>query len=455
MAVINKPLDINDQDNKNTYGQGVNVSGTAAESAPTNAPSGTQQTPTSRGSSSGRFTNITNYLNANKNYGQQSGGLAGGIANKVQTQVGGLQQQIGQVPMAGGTAPSTTLVGQFQDKANQQRVQNYPDLINQLNNPTALASDPEKLALFNRMRTASYNGPTGLEGTEKIQQDLNKLGTVGNQVGTEAGRYNLLNTLYGRQGYTGGQQKLDQLLLQANPNQLNRLTGLNKDVRAVQNQFGTAQKYAQDTAQQIAQQNEQTKQNALQALAQAQNSAQQDLENKVKSTQASREDAYNNLVANLQQGKISKDNLEKFGINPNESLYNINPLDYVQRGQQATRYNVANPEDYARFGALAKLSGQDYSNYLPEQLRNQTNTLDNATGFNTSAFNQALQNAKGAYQSDFSKMMGPYGDLTQQPDIVVNPNDPYKGIAEAMKSVQEQQKQYAQAQGANKRFTVY
>lgn len=86
-----------------------------------------------------------------------------------------------------------------------------------VNDPTKFVQDADKVQQFAKMRDASYKGPSGLEDIEDyqgVQSQFDQANEYLTNSQSESGRNALLKDTFNRSSYTGGQSKLDQLLLQ-------------------------------------------------------------------------------------------------------------------------------------------------------------------------------------------------------------------------------------------------
>lgn len=235
MAIVASDPNL-EQDNKDKEQQASTPAAIPSSNISTSAPvTGGQAKPTS----SGRFTNIQQYINANKNYNQEGGGFAGKVGSNLTNQEQGLSNQVKDVS------------NQFQTQAETNRNQYDPDLmLKARNTPNQLTQD-EQTRVKNMMgnNSAQYlNNTQGLQDTDVA----NKINTYQQNVGLAQNEKNLgglLQNLYGGSGqYNTGKQLLDTAMLYGNPGQIQALqktaSGLSTDIG---NQLSSAQQNAQDT----------------------------------------------------------------------------------------------------------------------------------------------------------------------------------------------------------------
>lgn len=162
--------------------------------------------PSAAGGSSTPFVGIKQYLDANK---AQSGKLAGDVGGYVND----LSQQ------ARDTVPKQT------DLFNQQVDQNTVNLDKNvfdkaIESSAAVANDPNQKAAFQKMRDATYKGPTNFETSElykPAEEAFKKAQAAGTNTASETGQKQLVNQFQqkstGRIG-SAGTTSFDQMLLQ-------------------------------------------------------------------------------------------------------------------------------------------------------------------------------------------------------------------------------------------------
>jgi hypothetical protein len=341
-----------DKDNQQQSGQPVEFSsasslGMGAQSAPSAAPTVQPE----KGTSSGRFTNLNRYLEANKGYKQAQGGLAGQIYGNLENKAGNIRQGFSQAQQ------------DFQNQANQNRRQFDANLVNQaVSNASQFVGNQDNLSAFERMRDAAYGGPQDISNSNKFQNDVGNFQNIANLSGSEHGRYALLNKLYNTASYNKGQQTLDNLLLQGNQQQLRKLQEVNPMASTLSTDVTTGINQARDLASQYGQEAEATRNVTRNALGQAVTDFDAQAEAARQAAEANRAASFSNLISSLSQGKISAADAQKFGLQPGTTLYNIDPTQFAtQSNFTATKQNVITPEQYAQIQALSKLSGNALS----------------------------------------------------------------------------------------------
>lgn len=196
MAVID-PKVKNEQD-ENQAQPGA-PSGSSGGVAPVGMPSAPK-------ASSGRFTNVSSYLNANRDAG---GKIANVVGQQLQKDVGQAQKQVeeGSNQFRSAVESEKTRLGQAQNFANQ---------VSQ--DPTQIAQNQQQLQQFQQLYTpANISAQQQEQLNQQAQQTQQRLQQAQQGVqalGTEQGRMSALSRSLGRPSYTQGQQTLDQLLFQ-------------------------------------------------------------------------------------------------------------------------------------------------------------------------------------------------------------------------------------------------
>lgn len=379
-------------------GGGVNVSGSSASGAgasPSSNSGGASATPA--GTSSGRFQNLQGYLKANAGYNQGQG-LAGQMGSSLTGQEQQQEQGIGQAQ---------------QNWVNQNQSKNYDvnaatsNINNTLSNAGQASSDPNAISQFQQYLGANTNyvAPQSLDANGQLQTGVNNVQQNANLAGSENGRYQLLQNLYGTPGYSVGQQSLDNLLLQGSPGQLQNLTDTTKGLGAqLGNAYNSANQNVNNLISQYGQNAAATQNAAQTALGGAVNNfntqAQQDASN----VQAQRSDAYNKTLQGLQNNNLSADQLQSLGLSLGQSTFGIDPTKYLSQSNQAvTAQNAISAPEYAQIQALSKLAGTGstdagVNNILQQFAGNsQVGQLQDPYAFDTSGFKNAVQGQSTAY----------------------------------------------------------
>jgi hypothetical protein len=254
-----------------------------APQAPT-APGGMQQVQPGapqQQKGSGSFTNIQNFLGANKNFAQKQGGLAGKMAGKIGTQVGqakttlaGERQKFGETlgnikqgavqtkqamePSLGflGSDTGTKFAQKFErDAEGNLKIKAVQPAAAQPAQATAEPTAPaltaeEAQANVRKALEMKYAGPERLGSEKELEIQKQSLNELGQATANQEGRFGLLKKFFGRPTYNAGQQRLDNLLVQGNQGQLKDLRGTRQQTAQFSGAFDKARGQAlQDVAQ--------------------------------------------------------------------------------------------------------------------------------------------------------------------------------------------------------------
>lgn len=367
----------------------------SGSSAPANAtPENKQNT------SSGRFTNLNNYLKANQNYNKDNGGLAGKVVGNVQQQGQQLQNNI-----------------QGAQQTFQQQGQNAIGQVNNLNtvqqavsNPVSVANNADDLAKVQASANASYTGPnslqdlTGAQNQGTLEAKAQDYSSQVKQGQTESGRFNLLKNMFSRPSYSQGQQTLDNVLIQGNKDQLGALKGANRDVANVNNSLNAANSSAQQQATAFKNQANDIRTQTNDLLNNRVTAENQAIQDRYTQAQQQQTDAMNQFINSLQTDAVAGPQASAFGLTPYMETYNVDPAQYLNK-QNLTAQNTATADQYANIAALQKLIGGnasgDVSSILAQYASAPSEQFDPNTAFtlNTPAFQQAVQQAGNAYNT--------------------------------------------------------
>jgi len=342
----------------------------------------------SKGTSSGRFTNIQKYVQAQAPSQQ---GLGQKIAQNIQTQGQNVQ---GQIKQAGE---------QFQEQA-KQNFGGFGDeqkqFVNQTIGQAVQGQGPlakEDVQKFAGLRDAQYTGPTNISNVGGLTSGTERVSQLGKMGETEAGRFGLLKQMFGRPTYSGGQQKLDQLFLQSKPQDTRALSQSRTVGTGLQQQLAGTQQSAQQTAQQLAEQAQQARDTisgALTGETGAIAGAKQDLESRLQQQQASRNAEREALKQGLSSRQLSDAQLQQLGLTRGTQTFGLDLNQYLRDTPELSRGNVATQQDAAKFAALSQLANQDeLSNYVtpeaaPENIKFGTKQLQSDIAMRRGALNQ-------------------------------------------------------------------
>lgn len=388
---------INPDDNKDNQQNSPFQTGTQGGGTTGGAP-GTPSTPSAQpqGTSSGRYTNISNYLRANQGYNQAGGGLAG----KIGSNIGQEQQKTAQAIQQSQN--------QFNQTAQQGRNQFNQGLYNQaVGNASTFVNDPKLMGQFQQMREGNYSGPTALTNQQALQGQVGNIQDLTNQTGSESGRFNLLRQMFNNPSYTGGQQRLDQLLLQGNQGQLGQLSSTRRLSNQAAQNLNQASQTAQNQAQGYQTEAQSTQKQVGQGVTGEMTTEDQGIADKVAAAEKFRTEQLPRIQAGLASGQLTQDDINYLGLNSGQNVYNIDPNKYLTASDlQATKQNVASAADYARMQALGQLAGNYTKPDTDALLAQYSNPAEagifaqkGGAQFNKNQFLQDVQGAGEEYQN--------------------------------------------------------
>ena len=330
--------------------------------APTSAPTGISRPQ----KGSGRVTNLQQYIQANRGLQTPTGGLAGGIQQQAQQKAEQLGQELSTQQQQFGQQ-----AGQLQEQLGEQAEQTIQTAFK---DPSQILQQQQQLEQFQQLRDKGLQQQIGqLPGDiTPLQQRQQALQQQAQQAGTEAGRFQLLQETFGRPEYTTGQQRLDQLLLQATPGQTRELqTGLAGLAGQTQQQLGAFSEEAQArqaALQQLAGQRAEEIQNLLQG------GVTEDLEEELgqrgisdieqalqQKFEQAKETAPEELAAfrqRLEEGELTGEDLSLLGLTPEAQTFGVDIGQFISpEARMPTIAGVASPEEVARYQALSQLAG--------------------------------------------------------------------------------------------------
>jgi hypothetical protein len=297
------------------------------------------------------FQNLDKYLSTNDS--QQFG----------QKVLGNVQGEISQAKQNQDTASD-----QFKNLVSNA---NYTPTHEQVNsaiaNPTA--ADPGQ---FKTWETQNYSGPNSLADSQKTWNDYwggtNKANTSSQLLGSEPGRFTLLDSYFGKPTYNYGQKSLDNLLIQQ--------SGLGQQTKGLQDQAAQLRSEGNTNAGEL--------QNLASQRAGAVNKSRNEVRSaigiddqnnvltgdnagaigkqyaavdaSIAQANAARGDQINQVRSDLASGRLSGDELAKVGLSAGQNIYNLDLTNYLTPGAALTKEQVMTPEQQAYIQALSQLA---------------------------------------------------------------------------------------------------
>lgn len=339
------------------------------------------------------FENIDKYVAANsgKQFGQE-------VVGKVQKQVDTAKQNM---------ADAST---QFTNQVNQAGTVPTSSQVNSaIANPTS--TKPED---FQNWENQTYKGPNNLTDNQdawnKYWSGASQAQTSSKLLGSEPGRFTLLDSYYGKPSYNFGQKSLDNALIQHE--------GVGKQAKNLQNQSAQLQGAGKAGETQLqglaatAAGNVDASRKATRAAiglddsnnvitgegAGAIGKQYSNVDSDLAAKNAQRQAEYDSLFSDLQGGQLSDSELAQTGLRNGQKTYGVDLSKYATQGAALNRNQTMTPEQRSRIQALSQLAGIT-DNYASGAVEDGN---INPYSFNTEQFNQAVSGAKGAYEAELA-----------------------------------------------------
>lgn len=437
MAVLFNPNQNNEEENQQAQPQQITNPGNA------NSSSGQQvgQPQTSpTGTSSGRFTNLSNYIKANQGFNKAQGGLAGKINTNIQNQGQQVTQNVANAVQSFNQ--KTQDVGKQAGSA-QVSAQNIVQA-------TGAPQNQADVSAVSNLINNNYSGPSSLQDLDGQQSQLsleaqNKNLADTTKLGqTESGRYNLLRSMFNRPTYSSGQQNLDNLLIQGNKDQLKAIQDSRKISGQVGQNLSDALQKTGQSAQQASKDYAAAQQGALSTLNKGVTDLNSDISSRVQRARAEENAGISKLQEKFANGTLTAYDLAHLNgagdqFHEGDYLYGVDPKDFISATNQASVENVANQEDYSKIQALKNLLGnkssQDASKILAQLSdSSKAGTYDPTFNFDSGGFQRALGEKKTGYQNQVADTNKGYGQQrntidSQLAELNEVLNNPFIGTA--------------------------
>lgn len=331
------------------------ATGAGSNAAPTvQGGSGSQTAAPQTPSSSGSFTNLKSYLNANNN-GQN-------FTNQVNSNLNNQGQQL----QSNVNSASNAFNQQAQSVVNP--LQTAYSAYNQNGGSTSDANaitnyanaSTDNANSVKNLENASYTGPkslndlSGANNGAALQGNINNYSTLANSTTTEPGRFSLLQNMFGGQGYTQGQQTLDNVFI--DPNQI---SGSRSLANQTQNAYNQAANNASTTGQNYTNQVAGMAQGTVGSLNNAVGNVGNQIQNQY-STNLSQQGA--DLAAQqaaLASGTIDQTLANNLGLNNGQNVWNANLGQYVSANTGYSAQDAATQAQYGQIAALGNLLGNN------------------------------------------------------------------------------------------------
>jgi len=325
-------FDPNDPNNKkNDPNAPQNISG--VDGSFNQAPPGSDTAQPQDKKSSGQFTNLQTYLDANK---QQASDMGNDITAKVE-------------------GDSQAALNKQSDLAGEKQTVQAVDPNAYLTNPDASkASEYQKLKT-----TGGYEGPDDLSKTQNYQaaQDAtNKAWGEVDATKTEGGRKQLLVDKYQRPSYSTGQQNLDNVLVQNDEGTKQKFadlsqkySGLNDMLSGTVNDVGNSINAAKTQA-------GSNKSNLIGAEKSAWDSLINPIQARATQMNTDNSKKITDWTNDAKANKFTDEELTALGLNAGDKNFGLDASQYLTPDQtQAGLNNAANSAERSRYAALNAL----------------------------------------------------------------------------------------------------
>lgn len=347
--------------------------GGPASSAPGPAGSSPQARP--QGATPSGRPNVQQYLKANQGAGQQ---LQQGIESNFNKQVDQSKRDL-QAQREAVANKANPLEQNLGEQGSQKIQTSFKDPQSLLNQQGQLDQSNQGVQDWQKYQSGGYQSDINTLGTDaaeqqrKLQAQVGGLAQNAQNAGTEAGRFDLLRNSFNQPNYSRGQQKLDQLFLQAQPGvsrQLQQnLTQATAPVTQDVTSFGTdtdakiaalsgLSKARQDQIKNLVSSGSDT--NGLET-----DMSQRGLQDIDASSQARLAEAQQRATGaqgiqdRLANRQLNQSDLGSLGFGKDgQSLYGVDLSQFLSGvNNNPTLTGAADPAEFARYRALQQLSG--------------------------------------------------------------------------------------------------
>lgn len=362
---------------------------------------GNSSTPTAstpKPSSSGSWTNLDSYLNANADQGAKMGNS---IAGSVNSQATNAQNDVGN------------LNNDFNSQVQANTVNSDDDAVNSAISAAQSGNlSADQTSAFQKQANANYAGPTDPTANQYYSQannDVNNATQAVQQTQSEAGRDVLLQNQYqnaSQNGYNQGENNLDQLLLENSQGGQQALQPLAQQWSGLTSLLGDSVTKDQQAAQAAQAIDQATAQNAQGALGTANTNFQSNLDKEVQDAGTQGQANYNDYQTNLANNNYALDaqTLAAMGLQPGARTFNLDLQSYLNpfSASGVSAQTVASPQEYAEYQALNQLAGTTPSELINPSL---AGTAPKA-GFNTTQLQSDITAKQNAYNTAYASQQG-------------------------------------------------
>lgn len=309
---------------------------------------------------SGSYTNLNQYLDANKeNAAQLGSGIATHISNQgneARTGIQNTEADFQQLADKGTLQGLDRAADESKNIIQQARTGTKDNQINQT-----------QASRFGEIANAEYKGPQDLTGSslyENTSKQYQKALDTRTNAGNEQGRFSLLKDAYARPTYSQGQQNLDNLLLTGNTQAREAVSNAAVGLGDLESRWAGAQTNAAALAAQRKAATEAARAGAREGLVSNRSARASEVDADLAAKQAqwgSEYDRLNNILSSYGGGdlELSQADINKFGLTgAGQGLYNTlsgtNPASYLDlKAFDANK--VVSQDQFAQLAALDQL----------------------------------------------------------------------------------------------------
>lgn len=383
------------------------------------------------------FVNIGRYLSANEaDAPEQTGKVVSGLDN----QVGSARNDLK------GVQDSFTAAANAQNtKTNDAELQKL------YTSPGAVDKNE-----WSRMNSGQYAGPKELDTAAPLASYNRAKSNIDNTA-SSSGRFALINDMFGRSNYRPGEARLDQAIMQTDPNSKQALGDVRAKYADVGNELTSAQDQARQTAATRQAEAQKTKEQAKSSTDAALAYWKNNVDNTSLQANMARDAAFQRAISqakglpatdpragsipnaptgggtpparygdtvplpspgtvNLSDPSRYKANDIDLGLGEIGDLYGVDPTKYITKGRTLTADDLITAENRSKLTALAELTGG-----TPMVSRQSSNLVDDAVNFDRDALLAAVAAEKKRKNPQQMAFTSPIEGLNSVPAIAPPP----------------------------------
>lgn len=325
-------------------------------------------TPSS--TSSGRFVNLQNYIDANK---PQATKLASSVASNIQSKVGEATSALSQAQE------------KFKTDVDAGTVKYDKDVVEKaINAPSTFVASPESKK-FSDILSGEYKGPDVTTSTDTWSPAMQKVQAAtqaGELTKSSGGQTELLRGI-AETPYSRGGLSFNQLLLQNTEPARQQLAQAAEATKPLTTSFNTALTQAQQDVNSARAESAASRQQLLDKIAGeggVVTSYEKELQNRVNALRSQEHALQTDVINQIKTGTITQENLDKIGLtqaqldnlvakNKEAETYGggVDISSYIRSKSPEQYINIqsaSTPEEVLRYNALNKLIGREASMVL-------------------------------------------------------------------------------------------